>query len=168
MTAAEASGKIRSMIQAIQSPDLTLAVTSVIDEYISQIEESFASASGPDGEPWEPIVYRDVPPAPLELSGALKESVIADAHGAVIDQNGMGFSTTGDQLVEYALGQDQGQVFSRGVYVGWVQKKYGVKVHMKTITWHPGRPFLGFGEETLDAAAEYGAEEAAAQAMGVW
>lgn len=167
MTPEEVSAKMLAMIGALEHPDLTQAATSVVDDYIAQINNSFDNAVDPGGGSWEPIVYRNVPPPPLELSGALRDSVIADAQSAVIDQNGMGFATTGDQLVGYALGQDEGEEFSRPRYVGWV-KKYGVQVHHPYITWHPGRPFLGLGEEALEKAAEHGADELIAQTMGVW
>lgn len=166
MTPQECLARFQQSIAAIADPDLTFAATSVVDDYIGQIEESFAGAVDPDGNPWAPIFYRDVPPDPLVLSGALKDSVVADA--ATADVNRRGFETSGN-LVEYAIEQDQGREPGvRTDNVSWVHRRYGVKIYKKYITWHPGRPFLGLGDKVMDQAVVHGQDELVNQALAAW
>mgnify|MGYP001582287224 FL=1 len=165
MTADEAVEAVDAMIGVIERPDLTYAVTSTVDQYMSQMEESFNGAVDPNGEAWEPIVYRAVPPPPLDVTGALKESALSDIQTATVDK--LSFATSGSNLVEYAEQQDEGTFISGRRYVGYM-RKYGVTLYQDYISWHPGRPFIGMGENTLDIAAVNGAEEAVSQLLGAF
>lgn len=163
MSATEAAFAIYGQRGWLADPDYTEACNSSADAYIEQINESFDNATDPDGEPWEPIVYREVPPPPLQLSGDLRDSAVADAMNGTVTKDS--FETDGSALVDYAANQDQG---GGGAYVGWVAKKYGIKVYQPRIQWHPGRPFLGFGEETIEKAVEFGVEESITALLEPW
>lgn len=164
MTTDEVIARIDRQMDLLANPDLSLALEKSKDAYADQIERSFAESVDPDGEEWEPIVYRAVPPPPLVLSGDLRDSVAADARGAVVGK--MEMSTTGTALVSYAADQDQGGSYGSPRYVG--DASVYATVYKRYITWFPGRPFIGFGEETLNKAVEFGEEELDRQMSEVW
>lgn len=155
LTAEEAALVTTRMASVLDNPNMEGALTSVVDDYIDQLETSFAASVDPDGNAWEPIVYREVPPPPLVLSGALHDSVIADAQAAQIGMTS--FETTGAQLVSYAAEQQLGGSYSSPKYVGGAGQY--AKLYQEYITWFPGRPFIGFGDALIEKAVDHGIED---------
>lgn len=167
MTTTEVQNAIQEQINWLKNPDFKIAISSTVDDYIDQIETSFAESVDPDGQPWQAIEYRQVPPPPLMLSGELKDSVIADASAGTITETQ--YKTDGSALVDYADDQNFGRLNGIRVdYVGWVAKRYGIKVFRQYIDGHPARPFIGFGDEVIANAVKYGVEDSIAALAKPW
>lgn len=164
MTGDEAIAALDASSDLLLNPKMQDALASVVDDYMAQVAESFAGAHGPDGEPWDDIVYRATPPPPLRLTSALYDSVLSDAQSATLGDTKL--ETDGAQLVDYAVQQDEGLDYGYSHYVGWVSKY--ATVYRRYISWHPGRPFMGFGDETLELAVDHGIDLLNEQLMDAW
>ena len=163
MTPQEAADAMLATIHAIEHPDLSEALQACKEEYQVQLERSFNESVDPDGEAWAPLQYRDEPPPPLDVTHALKESVLMEAaHGTMDDTS---VTWEGSHLVDYAIEQDEGVDYGGRHYIRQPYRRLAKK---KWIYWSPARPFLGFGEETLEKCAEHGAADAVASVLMPW
>lgn len=151
MTVQEANEEIDAMIRVMRNPDFTEALEKVQSDLVDQRIKSFSESVDPDGEEWEPNVYRISGGPPLFLTGALMRSAADDAGSGVVTTNS--YTTDGSRLVPYAGNMNYAEYFAEPQYVEWVsfQPPYP-KVVRKNINWHPAREFLAFGEELIDKA----------------
>lgn len=164
ITAEEAGFRTARMAEILLDPNMEDALASVGDDYILQLQNSFANSVDPDEQEWEPIVYREVPPPPLVLSGELMDSVLADAQGASITRNT--FETDGSVLVDYAAEQQYGMQYSSPRDVSSAAQF--ARLYQTTVGGFPGRPFIGFGEATLIKAEQHGVDDVNFQLLEVW
>lgn len=162
MTLTEAIAAIDNSIKILENPDLTDALEHVRDDYTAQVQHSFTASVDPDGEAWEPVHYREMPPPTLVLTGTLRDATIADAQGAAINKTTM--ETAGALPIHWSAMENGG---NRTVYVGWAAR-HGAKLNYHWINSWAARPFLGFGEATLDKAVDHGVNDLNEQLLGVW
>lgn len=164
MTTDEAIASLRKQQGLLAAPKLQSALTATRDDYTAQVNRSFAGACDPDGTPWDAINYRVVPPPPLEVTGALHDSVLADIMAATITDATL--ATDGGNLVDYAAEQQYGMEYDPPKRVKHMANL--VTLFVGRITWFPARPFIGLGKDTIDKAVEHGVNEMNRLLLEAW
>lgn len=142
MSPEQAVHALGETLKILEQPDLTKALEQVRLDLGKQQEHSFASKTDPDGEAWTPP-KRDYGNPLLVRTGLMYLSVGDQVDGATIDKTVLALPED-DSLPEYTKYQDRGTDLI------------------------PARPFLGFGQATLDRAQEHGTAELNEQLLGVW
>src|SRR5262245_58429392 len=129
MDKTQAALALAETVDALVNPDLSKALKLAQDDLGEQAEESFREKVDPDKEPWEPAKYEYG--WPLEVRTGFMYLTVGDqVNEAVIGNNLMELPDDDAALAEYAGYQDEGVPGNN----------------------LPARPFLGFGQETLDKA----------------
>lgn len=143
MTTSDAVDKMELSESILNSPKMQTALDMVKEDLGKQAELSFAMKADPDGELW-PVRKHEYGHPLLVKTGLMYLSVGDQINAGVVTETELTLPDDDSVLPEYTKFQEHGTPII------------------------DARPFLGFGEVTLDDAVAHGIDELTRQLLEAW